>query len=225
MVILLTACVPHMDDNSLEAVELSGVVDENETDVTGVLTATPGDEEGDWALAIDDVTWTYHSPSRADLSSLDGETLTVALQYSYSTAAGLTISDAEGPRFVETSSDDGTLAFGHAVWKRGEVIGEGVIVQLVDGVEEEEQKVQFTDVIVATDDGEQRMRPGEPATVPIDGSAWRFTVLSAYLAVNRPHLKCGAPDMLSVELLLTETEPGPPLFRTIGRYAPVGSCG
>ncbi len=224
----LIACSsgPQMDDNSLEAVDLAGdiVVDEQDVDVAGLLDVSAGADEGDWTLAIDDATWTYHSPSHVDFSSMSGDSVTVATQFNYSVSGGLVISDDTGPRFTSssTASEDGSTAFGHAVWSRGDVIGHGVVQKRIDN---EEQKVQFTDVVVTTDDGDITMLPGEPATVNIDGESWRFTVLAAYLAVNPEKSKCGAPDILSVEAVRTEEEAGPALQRPGGLFAPVGSCG
>lgn len=235
LALTLVACTPRMDDNSLEAATLTGGDGDGETglEVTGVVTVTAGTAEGDWTIAVDTATLTYHSPSHADLGSLSGETLTVATQPDYSATAGLLLSDDGGPRFVETSGtswdggagEDGRTAFGHAVWTRGDVIGKGTVVQLVDGVDEEEQEVTFTDVVVTDDTGSQRLTPGVPTALTIDGAPWRFTVLAAYLAVNAPNAKCGAPDILAVEALRTDVDPGPALVRPAALYSPVGMCG
>ena len=199
-----------MDDNSFEAVDLAGDigVDEQDNAVAGLLDVSAGEDEGDWTLAIEDATWT--SPSHADLYALAGESVTVATQINYTLSGGLVISDESGARFVasSTTSEEGSTAFGHAVWRQGEVIGHGVVQKRIDN---EEQDVQFTDVLVTTDDGEISMLPGEPATVTIDGESWRFTVLAAYLALNPEHSRCGAPDVVSVEAVRTEEEPGPVL--------------
>lgn len=224
----LIACSsgPLMDDNSLEAVDLAGdiVLEEQDSAVAGLLDVSAGEDEGDWTLTIEDATWTYHSPSHADLSAMAGESVSVATQYNYTVAGGLVISDDLGARFVSssTTSEDGSTAFGHAVWRQGEVIGHGVVQKRIDN---EEQKVEFTDVVVTTDDGEVSMLPGEPEAVTIDGESWRFTVLAAYLADNPEHSKCGAPDIVSVEAVRTEEEPGPTIQRPSGLFAPVGSCG
>ena len=231
----LAACTPQMDDNSLEAPTLSGDTGDGESgiEVTGALTVTAGAGDGDWTLVIEQTTLQYHSPSHADLGSLSGQTVTLATQPDYSGPTGMTIRDASGPLFVENpgtswdggAGEDGSAAFGHAVWTRGDVNGKGEVTQLVDGVDEEGQKVKFTDVVVTSDDGESRLLPGEPTSLTIDGDAWRFTVLAAYLAVNAANSKCGAPDMLAVELIRTGDDPGPVLTRPAGLYAPVGMCG
>lgn len=227
----LVACTPHMEDNSLESSTLSGDTGDGESgvEVTGVLTATAGTEEGDWTLTIEQTTLSYHSPSHADLGSLSGETVTVATQPNYTSPPGLTISDASGPRFVEdpgtgwdgNPGEDGSTAFGHAVWARGDVIGKGAVLNHYD----EEQDVRFTNVLVTDDAGEQTLLPGEPTALTIDGNPWRFTVIAAYLAVNAPNLKCGSPDLLVVELLRTDADPGPALKRPTSLKSPVGSCG
>lgn len=214
-----------MDDNSLEAISLSSsdVGDEDDAELAGTLTVTAGADEGDWTLGIEDATLEYHSPSRVDLGTLNGETVTLSVQQNYSVARGLVIADAAGPRFIEAStpSEDGTTAFGRAIWTQGDVIGTGTVTNQYD----EPQKVKFTDVVVTTDEGESRLIPGEPTSVLVDGASWRFTVVSAYLAVNAPHMKCGAPDMLAVEMIRTEEDAGPVLVRPVGLLAPVGSCG
>lgn len=222
MVILyFLACVPQVDDNSLEAVQVSEVYDETPVEASGPLTATPGAGEGDWSLAVGDQVWSYHSPSRVDFAELDGVEVAASAAWSWTGSPSLSIDDAAGVRFLTTSEDDGTATFGRTVWKLGDVIGRGVI----DEHNGEQQEVRFTDVAVAADDGEVRLLPGEPTSVTIDGARWRLTVIAAYEPENPKNAKCGAPDMLSVELVRTEREPGEPLVRPSGRYAPLGTCG
>lgn len=214
----MLACA--MEDNSLEAAELSTADGSETLEVSGTLSVSAGEEEGDWVLSVGEAGWSYHSPSHADLLALDEAEVSATVQVGYSGTPGFLLEDDTGPRFVQ-SHDGGTSAFGRTVWTLGEVIGRGEIDTRIAG---ETQEVKFTDVVVETDDGEARILPGEPTRLTIDGQAWRVTVGAAYEAVNPRHAKCGASDMLAIELLRTEADPGGPLKRPEGKLAPVGGC-
>lgn len=219
VIIALVACVPEMEDNSLEAVQVSDVYDEANVEASGPLAAAAGAGEGDWSLTVGEQAWSYHSPSHVDFAELDGVDVSASAAFSYTGSPSFTLTDGEGLRFVTTSDDDGARYFGRSLWKLGDVIGRGVI----DEHNGEQQEVRFTDVSVAADDGEVRVLPGEPTSLTIDGARWRLTVIAAYEPENPKHSKCGAPDMLSVELVRTDVEPGEPLVRPAGRFAPLGS--
>ena len=211
---LFLGCVPAMDDNSLEAIQLDAVSEDTSPGVSGILEVAAGDAAGDWSLAVDTTQLTYHSPSGVDFSALDGQTVTLTTWDDVDTPA-MVITDDEGPLFVE--GGDGTNAFGRAVWTWGDVIGVGT----VGG----EQDARFTDVVVDADGGEVRVLPGVPTTITLDGAPWRFTVIAAYEAINTGNSKCGAPDMLAVELIRTDADPGQPLVRPAALRPPIGTCG
>ncbi len=225
--LVLMGCAS-MEDNSLEAptVWAEGGEGEGGRERTGRLSATGG-ENGDWQLTVGDVTWQYHSPSRVDFSELDGDEVTVWSSDAFRAGASLVITDAAGPVFVQTTSpgEDGSAHFGRPVWVQGDPLGRGTIE---DGFETgsafELQDVKFTDVVVTSDSGDVHVLPGEPTSLPIEGDTWRFAVLSAYVAVNPGNSKCGAPDVLAVELIRTEGDPGPALQRAEGTFPYVGSC-
>ena len=221
----LPACetLKAMDDNSLEAAEVEGL-DGQPLDVEGTLSVSAGDEEGDWALAVASSSITYHSPSRVDLSPLSGAEVSLSVREGYSLPPLIVIQDAAGVAFVSSASSGygGADLFGHAVWAMGDVIGSGEIPTEYEG---ETQQVHFVDVIVTDDEGEQVVEPGQPTQVLLDGVAYRLTVTTAYEADNPRDSKCGAPDILAVELIRSDEEPGAALQRAAGRRGPVGVCG
>lgn len=221
--LLLPACTPEMEDNSLESVELQGVDDEGTTELSGTLSVAPGAKEGDWALRVGETALTYHSPSHADLSPFGGTDVELLVEIGYTVPPTVVLSDAEGVAFVSSSeaSFDGSSVFGRAVWTAGEVIGQGVIVNEYD----EPNDVKFIEVLVTDDDGEQVVLPGEPTRITLDGVSYRFTVTTAYQAVDEAGAKCGPPDILAVEVVRTEEDPGDFLTRPDIYRAPMGMCG
>lgn len=220
---LVLACgslAPAMEDNSLESASVQGDgADEGTATLEGAL-AVADAGGGDWTVTVDGTALTVHSPSRADLSSLDGVegTVTVARDLDLSSVA---ISDADGVRFVSTVADDGSTWFGAPRWKRGEVLGRGDIVNEYD----EPNAVRFTDVVVSGDDGDVVLLPGEPASIAIGGATYRVTVVAAYEAINETGAKCGMSDMLAIELVRTDEDAGDPLVREKGFLPPMGGCG
>lgn len=217
---ILIGCLGQIDDNSLEAHSLTTDDAQLVTEATGSLSATAG-EDGDWQLAIGDAHWSYHSPSNADLAEIAGQEVTVRVLGELDEA--LEISDADGVRFIATASvgEDGGSYFGRAVWRFGEALGKGVVTNAYD----EDIHVTFREVVLEADDGEVILLPGEPTTVTIDGKAWRATVIAAYEPDPEPHAGCGTPDMLAIELVRTEADPGPALTRRGRSAVPVGMCG
>lgn len=219
-----------MDDNSLEPPTFAGAgLEEGESTFSGTLSTTPQSEEGDWELMIGESVLDYHSPSHVDPSGYAGRPVTATGSGLLGDAPAFALSDASGPALVVSvgtawdggSGDDGTSVFGYPVWTRGQTLGRGTVTDAYD----EPLDVTFTRVAVAADDGEVQLAPGVPTTVRIAGENWRFTVVASYLARNPPHMKCGSPDMLAVELMRTDDAPGDALVRPVDLRAPVGSCG
>lgn len=223
LALLLPACTPEMEDNSLESVQLTGIDEEGTTELTGQLAATAGADAGDWELSVGETSFNYHSPSHADLSAFAGTEVELLVEIGYTVPPTVVLSDADGVAFVSSSeaSFDGSSVFGRAVWTAGEVIGQGVIMNEYD----EPNDVRFVEVLVTDDDGEQVVLPGEPTRITLDGVSYRFTVTTAYEAVDEAGAKCGPPDILAVEVIRTEQDPGDFLTRPDIYRAPMGMCG
>ncbi len=219
--LLLSACAAELEDNSLEAAELTGG-DPDAQDYTGALSVAAGAEAGDWELSVGDHSFSLHSPSRADLSVFTGD-VTLSVGEAWDLAPSLVLTDAAGVAFVSSHSadEDGSAAFGRSVWTFGEVLGRGVIVNAYD----EPNDVTFREVEVTDDNGAQIVLPGEPAEIVLDGVRYRLTVIAAYQPESERNAKCGPPDMLSVEVVRTESPDLAPLVRPSSRRAPMGSCG
>ncbi len=218
---LLLACTPVIEDNSLEGAEFSGGSEVAET-FTGALAASAGAEEGDWSISVGDQSFELHSPSRADLSAFSGE-VSLTVGEAWDIAPSVLLEDASGVAYVASHSaeEDGSTAFGRSVWRFGEPIGHGVIVNEYD----EENEVTFLEVEVTDDNGSQIVLPGEPAEITLDGVLYRFTVVAAYQPEQERRAKCGPPDMLSVEIVRAEQPDLTPLARPSSARAPMGSCG
>lgn len=218
----LSACVPEMEDNSLEAASVEGFTEES-LGFSGTLAVTAGEAEGDWILEIDGSTFTYHSPSRADLSTLDGLDVKLKLWDAYEVSPSLLITDDEGVAFYSTAdARSGGSQFSRYTWEFGETIGKGELPEPYEG---ETLPVFFKEVIMHTDDGEIVLLPGEPTRVEHYGDSYRLTVTAAYEADNPVNAKCGAPDVLAIELLRAEEVPSETLTRSAAYEAPVGQCG
>lgn len=221
--VLLPACLGTMDDNSLETFEVQPDPAAVQHQVSGVAQATAGAAEGDWAFVIGEQSWAFHSSSRADFSILSGLDLTLSSAESFEAPAPFRIDDVDGVRFVAsaTAGEDGSTWFGHPVWAFGEVLAKGVVVNAY----EEPQDVTFMDVTLTADDGAHTLLPGAPASLLIDGAAWRVTVIAAYEPENSPNAKCDSPAILAIELLRTDSDAGQPLVRPVDAVAPMGMCG
>lgn len=217
---LLFACTPTLEDNSLEAASVEG---DGVSEGTAILEGTLAVADlggGDWSVTVGETALTIHSSSRADLSGLNGVEGSVTVERGLNLNT-VQIADAEGVRFVSTLRDDGSTWFGAPTWRRGAVIGRGDILNEYD----EPNAVRFTETVVAGDDGEVVLLPGEPTSVRIGGKAFRVTVLASYEAVNEARSKCGMSDMLAIELVRTDADAGDPLVREKGFVPPMEGCG
>jgi hypothetical protein len=221
--LLAPACLPKMDDNSIGTPGVVDFVGDGETQVeeTGDLAVAPGDADGDWTFAIGKLNVTYHSPSRADLSILGGKsTLTIVPDIDGSLDA-VVISDSDGVAFAASvySGYDGRTFFGRSVWTLGDAIGKGTI-----NSEGEADDVIFREVLLAADDGDLVLLPGEPTDATIEGSDYRVTVVAAFETVDATNSKCSAPDTLAIEVLRGVTAEATPVARELDALSPIGSC-
>lgn len=222
--ISLPACLANIDDNSLEAQELSGL--DGGEEASGALAVTAEAEEGDWSLALGDRAIAYHSPSRADLSLLDGLDLRAEVLDSFYGSPGLSLWEGEELVFHVSNYSDGADLFGEARWEFGEELGQGEVVNDYD----EATPVIFRQVVVHGDEGDQIVEPGEPVRVALDGVDYRLTVIAAYeidihYGPFEPQPGCGPSDMLTVELIRSPEDPGQRITRPPEARAAMASCG
>lgn len=224
----LIACTPQMEDNSLEAHE-AVVTDEGEF-TAAALGVVAGTEEGDWTLGLDELEVDYHSPSHADLSLLAGKALTLEVRSTWGGPNNVALWEGEEIVFF-AGMGDGSSQFGETRWDWGAELGKGQVTRA--DVDEEsgwgELDVIFHDVVVKADDGDVVALPGEPVSVVLDGVHFRLTVVAAYKIDRGPEwlsqAACGPSDVLLVELIRTEEDPGEPLFRPSAARAPTAGCG
>lgn len=222
--VVLSACLPSMDDNSRESFSIQPDQDEDVATLSGVVEVSGDVADGDWVITVEDRSWGVHSAARNDLSILSGEALDLVSRIDAGPLPDLGVSGPDGPRFVASAAytEDGSTWFGRAVWAPGRDLGVGTVVN--DW--EEEEDVTFVEVEVAADDGDVVLLPGEPASVRIDGAAWRVTVDLAYRRASTLFAGCEAPDLLEIELLRTDEAAGPALVAPSWRTAPAsGVCG
>ncbi len=211
-----------MEDNSLEATGVQGSTDGLEAEGPASVAAEAA--EGDWSIAVEGVEVVWHSASRADLSILDGRDLRLEVDEN-----GGQVGDArlleDGAPVLVASVGDGAEVFGREVWTFGASIGGGVVVNEYD----EATRVVFHEAVIHADDGDVVLLPGEPTPVVLDGATFRATVIAAYRIEptgGDEQAGCGPSDLLSVELLRTETTvEEAPLTRPAERLAPMSSCG
>lgn len=222
--VLVAACLPTVEDTSLEAFSAAPADSAAPAwEASGAFAATAGAEAGDWVVTVGAASWDYHSPSHVDFSALVGEDVEIVVSEEYDVLPTIRIDDAVGVRYIASASvsEDGTSFFGHKVWAFGEILGKGTVVNEYD----EPGSVRFAEVVVTADDGEHILLAGEPAALTIDGAAWRVTVIAAFQPENAAGMKCSAPDVLALELVRTDADPGEPLIRPLEARGPSGSCG
>lgn len=223
----LGACTPHIEDNTLEPNELSGI--EDGVALEGSLSVTAVDQEGDWSLALGEATLSYHSPSHADLSLLQGRTVRAEAMELWGGEMELNLWEGETLVFAASTFGDGSQLFGDLRWEYGEQIGKGEVFDPDDVDGPTETAVLFYEVVVHGDDGDQIALPGEPVSVAINGVQYRLTVIASYQIDRGLELfggsKCGPSDMLSVELIQSEEEPGESLVRPSNARAAQAGCG
>lgn len=221
--LLLPACLPQMQDNSLESHSLTDGFDEVNLDEAGALQVTAGAEEGDWTLQVGEQSLALHSPSRVDLSALDGDEVTLYAQETWGGGPNVVISDEAGVVYLVTGvvGFDGTDAFGEARWRFGEPIGHGEIINKYD----EHNRVTYMEAVIADDSGDVVALPGEPLAVHFDGVQYRLTVIAAYQPYTDPRMACGPSDMLSIELVRVDDVDDTPLSRQGHFLAARAGCG
>lgn len=224
--LLLAACGASQMrlDDQLEApsVEVDG--EEREVKTTFVTGSASVEGEGrEFALSDGDATWSLavHTPGESALDSLDGRGLTVEVhtweveESNGELAAAIQVSDGDGLVYVAAGPENGKrLArdlFGEDFATFGEALGEDVGYVYGD----EEQRVEFHAVVLATDDGPVRVDPGEATHIAVGGQRWRFTLHTAFRAIADDggmffKNKCGGDDVraMGFEMLRIEGEPG-----------------
>ena len=205
MVVFGVACSEEVPAQ-LEAIEVVNL----EADVAGRVAVDGADR--DWSLALEDrdLAIEVHSPTAADLSSLDGRELTVAVDGTgpLSDTGTVSASDTEP---VWLAYRNGSTAVPDAWFGPGfAALGAEVAHERVD-VSDVRRRVYHT-VAFRTDDGPVELLPGAVDTLVVDGVSWRVGVVAAYLDLAKPtNDKCGGGDepMISYELLRVDAAVAP----------------
>ena len=161
------------------------------------LTLTVGEGEG--AMSMD-----VHSAGRSDLGGLSGLNVTAdLLTWGFESGRSLLLSDEDGLVYALDagwSLDAVNEALGAERLRWGDEVATDK-----DGT----WSWSYTSLIVATDDGELSLLPGDVANITLDGVPWRLVVVAAYAREARPNAAMpGCPvldDVLSYELLRLET--------------------
>lgn len=178
----------------------------------GVAAVTGADR--DWQIALDLGDGTtesvaVHAPGQSDLAFLNGGELSVELGNVWgSNPRDFAVDDAEGPAFLAQVHETGVAseAFGDGFARYGDAIGSGTIAH-----EYGDYGVSYTEVRIATDDGEVSALPGEPIDVSVGGQRWRIVVHAAFEVTEYPDAvpACGGgvSDTLSFEMVRLATEP------------------
>jgi hypothetical protein len=178
----------------LEAIEVSGI----EGGISARFAVSGSDR--DYWLTSDDgaVEIAVHTPTGADLTALDGASLTFEGGGDIASVATWRASDG-APRWLAYRSE-GELDpavdewFGTGFADLGEVQGEERIGS--EGVNR-----RYHEAVFQTDDGPVALIPGQVDTLVVGGVQWRVGVVAAFLDYPLSNVRCAYFPTLSYELL------------------------
>lgn len=183
------------------------------SEVSGDAVVTGGDR--DWTLAVsspggDAANVTVHAPGASDLSSLDGDPLTIVLGDAWgSDTRTVDISDDAGPVFYGQPRMDygpATDAFGTEFAAFGDEIATGTMTD-----DYGDYSVSYRKAVFQTDDGAVEALAGEPFEAQVGGATWRIVVHASFQVTEYPDAMpgCGGGTgtTLSFEMLRVEDTP------------------
>lgn len=204
----LAGCAEELPPPQLEALEVQLVSTSAEVEggfaVTGALTVQG--EGRDYRLVVEgdgEVELILHLPGESDLSSLDGQTVTLELTAPVpgTGARGVAIYDGGGLAFLAQNSWDGRLG---AAWFGEDLVGWG---EALHDERSEGRTVTYTEAVFDTSEGPVGLLPGEVAALSLAGATWRAVVNASYLVDDEGlfDAACEGPgDLISFELTRAE---------------------
>lgn len=192
----------------------------------GTLAIGVGDEDGDWTIAVGELSVAVHAPGRSDLSGLDGLQGTLRTgDWLWNATRTVAVEDDQGAAWVLAGTGDDALVttlFGEGFARWGdEVTAKG---------SEGDYNLVYHDVVFATDEGEVSVAPGTPTVVKVGGATWRVVVIAAYETELKPtamETDCGGmSDMLAFEMeRVAAAEEEAPFSRPAGKGIAAAGCG
>ncbi len=211
----------------LEAIQVDAPIDEaldEQVPWEGLASIEGADK--DWTLDLDGETFTTHSPTAMDLSTWDGQELTVSVTTTWSGHPdGLALYDSADLAYASVGSDDNDDVidrFGADFASWGEELGR----TRGDSATYTYRAVQFQ-----TDTGSIELAPGEVAEIVVDGVTWQVAPVASYdHEYHRwamvPACGGGGP-MLSYEIMRVDAPTGEDRFigRADGMAMAKRSCG
>jgi hypothetical protein len=188
----------------LEAIEVTGI----EAGISARF-AVSGSDRDYWLTSEDGaVEIAVHTPTGADLTVLDGTSLTFEGGGDIASVATWRASDG-APRWLAYRGEgEGDSAldewFGAGFADLGEVLAEERLGS--EGVNR-----RYHEAVFQTDDGPVALTPGQVDTLVVDGVQWRVGVVAAFLDFPLSNVKCAYFPTLSYELLRVDAPVEPEL--------------
>lgn len=222
---VLVGCANGEVPAQLEAIEVSGDA------VSGSARPSVTGADRDWTFADEDGDGvvTVHTPSGADLGTLDGRALVFAYEGAEEIPDGATVTLTD-PDPVWLAYRNGSTTVVDA-WFGAGFADLGAEVAHERLPEQNVRRRTYRTAVFRTDDGPVELLPGDVDTLVLDGVSWRVGVVAAWDDQAQPtNAKCGGGDarMLSYELLRIDAPIAPvTVDRALDREIPQlpESCG